>query len=167
MIPTVFAFPCVLLLASICNATCTGGEPKESFRYPPATQRPRFRYWLPDGNVDVESVRRDIVAAAGLGAGGVEFLPFFEYGGELFPAPPSSNWSTGAFGNKAWNGLFEAALLSHRETGMVMDFALGPNQGQGIPSVPDAKGLQWDLVSLTRSCSFSRAVIPTASPSAY
>jgi hypothetical protein len=27
-----------------------------------------------------------------------------------------------------------------------MDFALGPNQGQGVPAEPDNEGLQWDMV---------------------
>ncbi|KAL7956296.1 hypothetical protein V8C34DRAFT_326292 [Trichoderma compactum] len=27
-----------------------------------------------------------------------------------------------------------------------MDFALGPNQGQGVPAEPDDQGLQWDLI---------------------
>jgi hypothetical protein len=28
-----------------------------------------------------------------------------------------------------------------------MDFAIGPNQGQGVPAEPDNEGLQWDIVS--------------------
>jgi hypothetical protein len=28
-----------------------------------------------------------------------------------------------------------------------MDFAIGPNQGQGVPAEPDNEGLQWDMVS--------------------
>lgn len=102
---------------------------------------------MPDGNVDVDSVRTDVHNAAEVGAGGVEFVAFFEYGGHLFKAPSAVSWSTGNFGNDNFNRLFLAALTAHNETGMIMDFALGPNQGQGIPSLPVNENLQWDLVS--------------------
>jgi hypothetical protein len=39
------------------------------------------------------------------------------------------------------------ALKSHSEHGLVMDFAIGSNQGQGVPAEPDNKGLQWNMVS--------------------
>lgn len=120
---------------------------EDEFLNPPARQRPRFRYWLPDATVDAGTLGADIKSAGAIGAGGIEFLPFYNYGGELGGPPSGVNWSTHGFGTPAHLDLFMSALEAHREAGMVMDFSLGPNQGQGIPAHPDDEGLQWDLVS--------------------
>lgn len=117
-----------------------------SFQNPAARLRPRFRYWLPDSGVDVEIVQQNIKAAGALGAGGVEFLPFYNYGGELAPEPAGADWSRDGFGTPAFHKMFLAALHAHQEAGLVMDFPLGPNQGQGVPADPSDEGLQWDLV---------------------
>lgn len=117
------------------------------FLSPPSQQRPRFRYWLPDASVDARTVQSDITSAGIIGAGGIEFLPFYNYGGQLGP-PVGVNWSTHGFGTPAHLNLFTPALEAHKDAGMVMDFSLGPNQGQGIPAHPDDEGLQWDLVSV-------------------
>lgn len=118
-----------------------------TFRDPGARSRPRFRYWLPDASVDVETVSRDIRAAGELGAGGVEFIPFYNYGGEQGAAPKDSDWARYGFGTEPWIRVFKEALGTHAETGMYMDFPLGPNQGQGVPAAHGDEGLQWNLVS--------------------
>lgn len=118
-----------------------------SFEEPAARLRPRFRYWLPDAGVDVKTVQYNIKSAGAIGAGGVEFLPFYNYGGQLTPAPAGSNWSKDGFGTPTFRNMFLAALQAHRDAGLAMDFALGPNQGQGVPADPADEGLQWDLVS--------------------
>jgi hypothetical protein len=117
-----------------------------TFDDPASLVRPRFRYWLPDASVDPQIVAQDIAAAGSIGAGGVEFLPFFEYGGEEGATPPGSNWSIYNFGTEPFIVLFKAALQAHADKGLKMDFAIGPNQGQGVPAVPGEEGLQWDLV---------------------
>jgi hypothetical protein len=75
----------------------------------------------------------------------VEYLPFFGYGGNV---PPGADWVTYGFGTSAFKDLFKAALQAHQDHGLSLDFALGPNQGQGVPAFPDNEGLMWDLVSL-------------------
>lgn len=129
--------------SSLPNCTCLANQ----FFSPPAQQRPRFRYWLPDASVNAGTVEANIKSAGAIGAGGIEFLPFYNYGGELGGPPPGVNWSTYGFGTPAHLDLFTSALRAHKEAGMVMDFSLGPNQGQGIPAHADDEGLQWDLVS--------------------
>ncbi|KAL0777299.1 hypothetical protein CaCOL14_006817 [Colletotrichum acutatum] len=125
----------------------------DNFLHPPSRERPKFRYWLPDASVDAGTVEADIKAAGDIGAGGVEFLPFYNYGGELGPAPIGVNWSTYGFGTPAHLSLFTSALKAHKHAGLVMDFSLGPNQGQGIPAHPEDEGLQWDLVSFSQAVS--------------
>ncbi|PLB53682.1 hypothetical protein P170DRAFT_346874 [Aspergillus steynii IBT 23096] len=114
-----------------------------TFKSPSARVRPRFRYWLPDAAVDKATVRDNIASAGSVGAGGVEFLPFYNYGGELGSTDPS--WASTGFGTEAFKEMFLTALEAHKEFGLVMDFALGPNQGQGVPAETDDEGLQWDL----------------------
>ncbi|ETS73836.1 hypothetical protein PFICI_14782 [Pestalotiopsis fici W106-1] len=120
-----------------------------TFATPTANVRPRFRYWLPDASVDVDTVVADIAASGSLGAGGIELLPFFEYGGQIGSQPAGADWSTYNFGTVPYRNLFAAALSAHEKHGLVMDFALGPNQGQGVPANQNNTGLQWDLVPFT------------------
>lgn len=133
-----------------------------SFEDPAARLRPRFRYWLPDASVDAETVQDNIKSAGAIGAGGVEFLPFYNYGGQLSSAPEGSDWSKYGFGTPAFRKLFVAALQAHKEAGLAMDFALGPNQGQGVPADPTDEGLQWDLVR-----GFGMNYVPTHSDTSF
>jgi hypothetical protein len=41
--------------------------------------------------------------------------------------------------------LNDAALQASKDNGLIMDYTLGPNQGAGVPSEPDAEGLLWTL----------------------
>jgi hypothetical protein len=118
------------------------------FMHPAPRDRPRFRYWLPDASVDPDILKTDIASAGSIGAGGIELVPFYNYGGSLGGPPPGVDWSKYGFGTPAFLELFESALEAHAEARMVMDFAFGPSEGQGIPASPDDEGLQWDLVSL-------------------
>ncbi|KAL2843379.1 hypothetical protein BJY01DRAFT_264273 [Aspergillus pseudoustus] len=122
-----------------------------TFKNPSAIIRPRFRYWLPDATVCEQVMKDDIKSVADVGAGGVEYLPWYNAGGFLGPAPPGDDWGKYGVGTPAFNRLFEAALEAHRDAGMVMDFSIGPNQGQGVPAAPDDEGLQWDLVPFSVS----------------
>lgn len=119
-----------------------------SFKSPSAIVRPRFRYWLPDASVDPDIVQQNIKSAGSIGAGGVEFLPFYNYGGQAGGVPPGADWSKYGFGTDAFKNVFLAALKAHKEAGLGMDFAFGPNQGQGVPAESDNEGLMWDLVRL-------------------
>jgi hypothetical protein len=84
-------------------------------------------------------------AAGAIGAGGVEFLPFFSYGGQV-GWPPEQQWAKYDFGTPVFQDLFRAALEAHQQAGLIMDFSLGPNQGQCVPAEATDEGLQWDLV---------------------
>jgi hypothetical protein len=141
----------VLGLASSASAKQSLG----TFENPSAASRPRFRYWLPDAGVDPEVVAANIKDSGEHGAGGVEFVPFYNYGGEAGDPPPQADWVTNGFGTPAFRDVFRAALQAHKDSGLLMDFALGPNQGQGVPASSDDRGLQWDLVSFAMSSAFT------------
>ncbi|KAH7108822.1 hypothetical protein EDB81DRAFT_430901 [Dactylonectria macrodidyma] len=124
----------------------TQAASRGSFSNPAASSRPFFRYWLPDASVDPDLIAEDVANAGKVGAGGVEFVPFYNYGGEMGGYPEGADWSKYGFGTPAFQSIFRRALEAHRDNDMVMDFAIGPNQGQGVPAKPHDKGLQWDLV---------------------
>ncbi|UPL03682.1 hypothetical protein LCI18_014616 [Fusarium solani-melongenae] len=136
----------LLLTLQIVGARTYDQPERGSFSNPSARSRPFFRYWLPDASADPELVAQDISSAGEVGAGGVEFLPFYNYGGDVGKYPAGADWSKYGFGTPAFQNLFRVALQAHKDNDMVMDFALGPNQGQGVPADPNDGGLKWDLV---------------------
>jgi hypothetical protein len=58
--------------------------------------------------------------------------------------------------------LTEVALQATKDHGLIMDFALGPNQGSGVPAEYDDPGVMWDLwpfnVSIPLSGSYNDAL---------
>ncbi|KAH8897356.1 secreted protein [Thozetella sp. PMI_491] len=115
-----------------------------SFANPPVNVRPRFRYWIPDASADHDSVARDIADAGAIGAAGVEVLGFYLYGANPGTFVPV-DWSTYGWGTPAWKDLFDTIINAHHDSGLIMDFAMGPNQGQGVPAKAGDEGLAWDL----------------------
>ena len=81
-----------------------------TFQDPAARVRPKFRYWIPDASVDPEVVINDVHGAGVVGAGGLELLAYYLYGG-----PPSNgagrgtyapvDWAKYGFGTPAWGWL--------------------------------------------------------------
>ncbi|SCO30892.1 uncharacterized protein FFMR_02093 [Fusarium fujikuroi] len=113
------------------------------FTAPAAEYRPKFRYWLPDADVDHDVLRADIQDLQKLGAGGLEFLPFYNYG---FGGVNDSKMETYAFGKPAFRDVLQIALEATKANGLSMDVALGASQGQGVPSKPLTPGLAVQLV---------------------
>jgi hypothetical protein len=103
-------------------------------------------------------VSKDIHDARAAGAGGVEFLPYYLYGSgeETFDraklqnpdqfTPKLPSWSKYGFGTAAFNSIFKSSLKATREVGAEMDYALGPNQGAGVPSEVGVTGLAVQLL---------------------
>lgn len=63
---------------ALVNAAIDAG----TFQNPSVNVRPRFRYWVPDASVNHTSLADDIKEAGRVGAGGVEVLGFYQYGGK-------------------------------------------------------------------------------------
>ncbi|KAF2172380.1 hypothetical protein M409DRAFT_50088 [Zasmidium cellare ATCC 36951] len=120
-----------------------------TFEDPSAFVRPRFRYWIPDASVDLDTVRNDFKIAKDVGAGGLELLGYYLYGN--YPSqvaeggPVPVDWGVYDWGLDAWKNLTDVALRATKDLGMIMDFALGPNQGAGVPAAPDDEGVMWTL----------------------
>lgn len=85
-------------------------------------------------------MRDDIRSMAGAGAGGFEFLPYYQFG------LPPTDWSIYGYGTSAFRSVFRAAMEAAEEQNMLMDFAVAANQGQGVPATPETTGLAVHLV---------------------
>ncbi|KAL2678407.1 hypothetical protein Neosp_009153 [[Neocosmospora] mangrovei] len=107
----------------------------DDFRSPPLEFKPKFRYWLPDASADVEVLRQDIREMAAVGAGGFQFLSYYQ----IFPQP--SDWSVYGYGTDTFRPFFRAAMETAQEEGVLMDFAVAANQGQGVPAEPGTHGI--------------------------
>ncbi|KAL0257579.1 hypothetical protein SLS55_008393 [Diplodia seriata] len=92
---------------------------------------------------------KDIATMADVGAGGFELVAYYQYG---FPESDSgeatpTDWGVYGFGTDAFRKTFHAALEATDEHGLLMDFGLGANQGQGCPAEAGSSGLAVELVS--------------------
>ncbi|KAF5546128.1 hypothetical protein FPHYL_10569 [Fusarium phyllophilum] len=138
-----------LLTSSAAISAVVGqGIPSSSnaipgFAAPAAEYRPKFRYWLPDADVDHDVLKTDIQDLQKLGAGGLEFLSFYNYG---FGGVNDSKLETYAFGKPAFRDVLQIALEATKANGLSMDVVLGASQGQGVPSKPLTPGLAVQLV---------------------
>ncbi|SCO78667.1 uncharacterized protein FRV6_02880 [Fusarium oxysporum] len=119
------------------------GNAIQGFEAPATEYRPKFRYWLPDADVDHDILKGDVQDLKKLGAGGLEFLPFYNYG---FGGVNDSKLETYAFGKPAFRDALQIALEATKANGLSMDVVLGASQGQGVPSKPLTPGLAVQLV---------------------
>ena len=113
---------------------------------------------LPDASVSLDIVTKDIHDARTAGVGGLELLPFYLYGMgeetfrrfsrmvEGYAVPQLPDWTKFGFGTPAFNSLLKGSLRAANEAEIVMDFALGANQGQGVPSEVGTPGLAVELL---------------------
>ncbi|KAL1892393.1 hypothetical protein Sste5346_007131 [Sporothrix stenoceras] len=115
-----------------------------AFLNPPVSYRPRLRYWIPDAHVDLDQIYNDIAQAGARGAAGVEVLGFYLYGASPGAYVPT-DWNAFGWGTPAWKQVLDTAIDAHWDHGLLMDVAMGPNQGQGVPAHEDDDGLMWDL----------------------
>ncbi|OAG01255.1 uncharacterized protein CC84DRAFT_280989 [Paraphaeosphaeria sporulosa] len=175
MAPTSLIF--LILASSVCRAVSR--QFSNDFNDPPIRYRPKFRYWLPDASVPSNAVANDIRAAKAAGAGGLELLPFYLYGqgeesyrrngAEVVPDLP--DWSKYGFGTDAFVDLFKDSLQAAQDAGILLDYALSPNQGQGIPSEPATPGLAVELLmgqdTIAPHGSFNASIPQAQQPSSY
>ncbi|KAI5261087.1 hypothetical protein E4T47_09525 [Aureobasidium subglaciale] len=133
-------------LAIGINSQVNAGIDYGTFETPSSNVRPRFRYWVPDASVNLSQVAEDIKEVKKVGAGGVELLGYYNYGDTtFFTSAIPTDWTKYGWGTQAWRELQDTALGASRDSGLIIDLAMGPNQGAGVPAPYESDGLQWDL----------------------
>lgn len=130
-----------------------------SFANPSAYVRPFFRYWVPDASVALDTIAQDFAIVKEVGMGGMELLGFYQYGGTQSTAQSyfPTDWTVYGWGLEAWKRLMRVALQATKANGLMMDYALGPNQGSGVPARVDSEGLMMDLAPYNVSISIGRS----------
>lgn len=98
---------------------------------------------LPDASIDHQVLQDDISQIRDIGGGGLELVPYYNYG---FGTLDNSNWDLYAFGKPAFKDVLRTALEACKANDMIMDFPLGASQGQGVPVEPLTPGLAVHLV---------------------
>ncbi|KAK3074977.1 hypothetical protein LTR53_002146 [Teratosphaeriaceae sp. CCFEE 6253] len=153
---TIVIFCGILAHAAFAPPTADGstsaGSDCGTFADPAPRTRPKFRYWIPDASVDPAVVASDVKAAGEVGMGGMELLGYYLYGG-----PPSNgagrglaapvDWAEYGFGGEAWKHVLEAFVQATVDNGLILDLAIGPNQGTGVPAIENTDGLAWDIAA--------------------
>lgn len=78
----------------------------------------------------------------------MEFLGYYYYGATQFPSQVivPTDWTRYGWGTEAWRNLTLFALKEGKAKDLVLDFAIGPNQGNGVPAKPETEGLMMDLI---------------------
>ncbi|KAJ3800757.1 hypothetical protein GGU11DRAFT_771943 [Lentinula aff. detonsa] len=140
------AFKTLLLLAGTASASTvvnrgTFASPKTGVKW---------RYWIEDASVDLNTLRFDISEIARVGSAGFELLSYQSYG--------SVQSSTGlilldptefAFGSDRFVNVTASVVQAAIDNNLTVDFSLGPDQGAGVPVLPDEvdmEGMNTELV---------------------
>jgi hypothetical protein len=116
---------------------------------------------MPDASISSDLIAKDFCDAKDAGAGGLQYIPFYLYGLATQPSGVGTptDWNKYGFGTPAFNSQFKDVLKAAETAGIVFDYALGANQGQGVPSKPLTPGLAMQLLmgntTITPKASFS------------
>ncbi|KAF8126427.1 hypothetical protein K438DRAFT_2001413 [Mycena galopus ATCC 62051] len=103
----------------------------------------KWRYWIQDASVNLDNVASDIAQIASVGSSGFELLSYQTYGGTTILDPTDY-----AFGSNRFVDVAAAAVQAAIDNNVTIDFAMGPDQGAGVPVFPqdvDMEGLNTEL----------------------
>ncbi|KAJ6518792.1 hypothetical protein C8R45DRAFT_5162 [Mycena sanguinolenta] len=110
----------------------------------------KWRYWIEDASASPDILRSDIGEIARVGSSGFQFLSYQSYGGE---AQLTGNIlldpTDFAFGSDLFVNVTATLVQSAMDSGLTIDFSMGPDQGAGVPVFPenvDMEGMNTELV---------------------
>ncbi|KAJ3889151.1 hypothetical protein GG344DRAFT_52267 [Lentinula edodes] len=110
----------------------------------------KWRYWIEDASVDIDTLRSDIGEMARLGSSGFELLSYQSYGSVLsFTGLITIDPTDFAFGSDRFVDVAASAVQAAMDNNLTIDFALGPVEGAGVPVLPedvDMEGMNTELV---------------------
>jgi alpha-L-rhamnosidase len=105
-----------------------------TFRQPPASVRPKYRWWVPLADTDDGELRAEVDQIAASGAGGVEVAPF--------GVPGAGNQEAGflktyGWGTALWTHKLQVILAEANKYGLTVDQNMGPHYPPTVPTVKD------------------------------
>ncbi|MFJ6130401.1 glycosyl hydrolase [Streptomyces griseoviridis] len=113
------------------------------FARPPASVRPKFRWWWPDGLVDPAEIAREIDQIADAGFGGMEIAAVHHSIKDKSVLDPDHH----GWGSKPWRDGVEAALRRAARRGVTIDLTVGPSWPAAVPGLsPDDDAAAQELV---------------------
>src|SRR4051812_18764457 len=101
-----------------------------SFADPPATVRPKYRWWLPGAYVDDTELRAEVQQIAAAGAGGIEVAGF------EIPGPKDAAFlAQYGWGTPTWAHKMQVIAEAARDRGLTVDWNLGPHYPPTVPTL--------------------------------
>lgn len=131
------------------------------FAEPPASVRPKFRWWWPDGLVEPDEIAREIDQIADAGFGGMEIAAVHHSVKDKSLLDPEHH----GWGGRPWRDGVEAALRRAARRGVTIDLTVGPSWPAAVPGLsPDDEAAAQELalgrVSLTGKTPYRGPVPP-------
>ena len=134
------------------------------FGNPPATVRPKYRFWVPLANTEDAELRAEVAQMAAAGAGGLELVPFED-------TSVSPDLATIGFGTPQWTHKVQVVLDEAAKHGLTVDQNLGVQYPPTVPTVTDindpaaAKQLVYSTQMVLSGSTFSGTLPAVSAPS--
>ena len=133
------------------------------FASPPARFAPKFRWWWPNGEVDLDEIAREVDAVADAGCGGLEVADV-HHSGLLTLDIERFGWSS-----PQWVAALDRALTQAVRRGISIDLTIGPSWPAAVPTItPDSAAASRELahgvVAVAGGSTYSGPVPPSALP---
>ena len=136
------------------------------FAAPSAATAPRFRWWWPNGEIEIEEIIREVNQAADAGFGGLEIA-------DVHHSVPRDLLDVKNFGwgSPRWCEAVEASLEQADRRGITIDITLGPSWPAALPTLTPqsheaVSEVAHGLVELAPGTTFSAALPePVVAPS--
>ncbi|HYU05088.1 MAG TPA: glycosyl hydrolase [Jatrophihabitantaceae bacterium] len=110
------------------------------FASPPARFAPKFRWWWPNGEVDLDEIAREVDAVADAGCGGLEVADV-HHSGLLTLDIERFGW-----GSPQWVAALDRALTQAVRRGISIDLTIGPSWPAAVPTItPDSPAASREL----------------------
>lgn len=118
------------------------------YKNPPNSLRPKFRWWWPGAEVDLNEITREINQIADAGFGGVEIADVHL---TATLSGPENFWGT-----PKWNAAIETALKAAKARGLKVDLTIGPLWPSIVP------GVTADSEAVSRELAYGQAIVNAA-----
>ena len=130
------------------------------FAGPPARFAPKFRWWWPNGEVDLDEIAREVDAVADAGCGGLEVADV-HHSGLLTLDIERLGW-----GSPQWLAALDRALTQAVRRGISIDLTIGPSWPAAVPTItPDSPAASSELahgvVAVAGGSTYSGPVPPS------